>query len=200
MLLWSSAIDGQNPKAYEVISPATYETVLDIAFACDKPRQDYDLVLRFEPSNAPESQIYIKRTPTKTEVIEYTSLSGNIYLKLSNIVRDGGKEDAAELAKQIQVKKRALDVPAAQASKWLDRLPDVTASTMKLLERRRAGELKGVGTITIDGTRYSFSYKQVESSGGAEMWDDEISDSKVTGQFALVRWMNSVRLDVAKLK
>lgn len=102
------------PRAYKVISPATYEKVLDLVFQCDEANRGFDFVLRFEPSNAPESQIYIRQTVTKTKVLEYTSLSGNIYGKLDKILRYGVKEDAVEMAKQIQVKKRILDVPEAK--------------------------------------------------------------------------------------
>ncbi len=200
MLFCSNAVKGQMPNAQGMIRPTAYEAVLDRVFEYDKAKRDYDFVLRFEPSNAPESQICIKRTPTKTQVLEYTSLSGNIYLKLNDLMRSGGNEDVDEMAKQIQVRRRVLEVPAAQASKWLNSLPDANAATMKALKRRRDGELKGVGRIAIDGTKYSFSYNQLAVSGGAELWDYEVSDREVTGEFELVRWMNSVRRDVKELK
>lgn len=190
----------ESPRNYKVISPATYEKVLDIVFRHDDAKRQYDFVLRFEPSNAPESEISIERKPTKTEVIEYTSLSGNIYGQLDKILRNGGKEEAAEMAKQIRVRKRILEVPAVQANQWWSRLPDAIAATIKLLEKRRAEELRGVGTITIDGTNYSFSYNQVGGNVSTEMWDHEISGREVTGEVELVRWMNSLRLDVEKLK
>jgi len=62
--------------------------VLDIIFQRDEGNRDYDIVLRFEPSNAPESQLYIKRTATKTQVLEYTSVNGNVYGKIDNILRN----------------------------------------------------------------------------------------------------------------
>jgi hypothetical protein len=194
--LWTQ----EPPKTYKVIHAATYEKVLDLVFQRGEANRDHDFVLRFEPTNAPESQISIKRTETKTQVVEFTSLSGNIYRKLDNILRNGGKEDAVEMAKQIQVNKRTLNVPAALANQWWTRLPDAMAATIKLLEQRRAEAARGVGTITIDGTYYSFSYDQVGSSVFVRVMDYEVSSREVTGETELVRWMNGLRCDIEKLK
>jgi hypothetical protein len=42
---------------------------------------------------------------TKTQVVEYTSFSCNISMKVDKIVQNEGKEDAIEMARQIQVNK-----------------------------------------------------------------------------------------------
>jgi len=200
LLLPGALCAQEQPKSYEVIRPAMYEKVLDLVFQSDEANRGYDFVLRFEPSNAPESQISVKTTNTKTQVLEYTSLSGNIYGRLNNILRNGGKEDIVEMARQIRVRKRVLDVAAHQANQWWSRLSDSMAATLKLLEQRRAEELKGVGTLTLDGTHYSFSYAQATGDVIVRVWDEEISPREVTGQIQLVRWMNRVRRDVEKLK
>jgi hypothetical protein len=174
--------------------------VLDIIFQRDEGNRDYDIVLRFEPSNAPESQLYIKRTATKTQVLEYTSVNGNVYGKIDNILRNGGKEDAGEMAKQCQVRKRTLEVPTPRANEWWSSLPDAMAATVKLLQHRGAEAARGVGTIPIDGTDYRFWYDQVGSNIYARLMDQEISSREVTGEVELVRWMNNVRCDVEKLK
>src|SRR5947207_1771856 len=83
-------------KSYKVVSPETYNHVLDMLF----PRDDsaiFSIVLRFKPSFQPESQIVIKRGLKNAEIIEYTSLSGNIYSKLNDVMARGGKEDAVEM-------------------------------------------------------------------------------------------------------
>ena len=190
----------EQPKTYHVVRPEVYEKVLDLVFESDEAQRGYDFVLRFEPSNAPELQISVKTTNGKIQALEYTSLSGSIYGRLNAISRNGGKEDIVELAKQIQVRKRILDVPASQAAQWWGRLPDSMAATLKLLEHRRADGLKGFGTVTLDGTHYGFSYVQPAGDVVVRVWDEEISPREVTGQIELVRWMNRVRRDIENLK
>jgi len=191
----------QDPlKSYKVISRKTYERVLDTVFQRDEANRDYDFVLRFEPSIAPESQIVIKRAAGKTQIIEYTSLSGNIYRKLDNIMANGGKEDIAEMAKLVQVRKRLVEVRDAQVNQWRGSLPGMMAASMKLLEQRSAEAARGIGTITIDGTFYTLWYDQVGSHLSIGVWDHEVSNREITGELELVQWMNVVRRDVEKLK
>ena len=191
----------QDPlKSYKVISRETYERVLDTVFQRDEANRDYDFVLRFEPSTAPESQIVIKRAAGKTQVVEYTSLSGNIYRKLDNMKANGGKEDSVEMAKLVQVRKRLLEAPEAQVNQWRSSLPGMMAASMKLLEQRSAEAASGIGTITIDGTFYSLWYDQVGTHMSIGVWDHEVSNREITGELEVVRWMNAVRRDVEKLK
>ena len=83
-------------KSNKVISQETYNQVLDILFNRDESAKNYLLVLRFGPSFHPESQIVIRGGGDKVEVLEYTSMSGNIYSKLNEIISHGGKEDAVQ--------------------------------------------------------------------------------------------------------
>lgn len=194
--LWTQDL----PQAYKVMDSVTFDKLLDLVFQGDEANRHYDFSLRFKPSNAPELQIYIKQTGTKTQVVEYTSRSGNIFMKLDKILENGGKEDVVEMARQIQVNKRILDVPLAQANQWWMGLPDAIAATIKLLEQRRAEAAKGVGVIVLDGTHYSFTYQQGISDIIVDIIDNEISCREVTGEAELVQWMNRVRCDVEKLK
>src|SRR5437899_1058343 len=61
-------------KSYKLVSHETHERVLDIVFQRDEANRDYDFVLRFEPSFAPESQITVKKAVGKIEVVTYRSL------------------------------------------------------------------------------------------------------------------------------
>src|ERR1700692_4556408 len=69
-------------KSYKLISHETHDRVLEILFPRDDLKGIYWFVLRFKPSFEPESQIVIKRGVNKAEVLEYTSLSGNMYSEL----------------------------------------------------------------------------------------------------------------------
>lgn len=186
------------PKTYKVVSHETHERVMDIVFERDEARPDYDFVLRFEPSFSPESQIIIRKGIGKIEVVEYRSLSGNIYQKLNGVMARGGKEDPIEMAKSIQIERRVIAVPIGQIRQWRASLADSISASMKVWEQRSAEVEKGVGTITLDGSFYRLWYDQVGSHISIKVLDDEVSDREVTGELALVRWMNSVRLDTTK--
>src|SRR6266705_5545713 len=162
-------------NSYEVISHKTHERVLDIVFEQDRVKWDYDLVLRFEPTFAPESQIVIKRRVDKTEVVEYTSVSGNIYRKLNSWKANGRMEDAVEMAKLIQVMKRLIEIPNDEID-WRRGLVESIGPSMKVLEERRLQYEKGVGAIALDGTFYSLWYNQVGSHLSFTLLDHEISD------------------------
>ncbi len=190
----------ERPRTYREISPATYDKVLDLLFQREETDRHYDFVLRFEPSNAPESQLFIKQSAKKTQVVEFTSLSGNIYAKLDSILQKGGQEDAVEMAKQLRVRRRILEVPAAEANQWWSGLPAAMGATVALLQNRGAKAAAGVGTITLDGTYYSFWYDQVGSKVFVRLSDHEVSSQEVTGTIELVRWMNRLRCDIEKMK
>lgn len=189
-------------KTYKVVSSETYERVLDIVFSRNEPTQNYDFVLRFKPSFAPESQILVK-TPIifkgavdKVEVVTYTSLSGNIYGVLNSTMAHGGKEDPVEMAKLIQVQKRVIEVPIARVRQWRRNLAAAFGASMKRLELRAAESERGIGTITIDGTFYDLRYDQVGSHISFSVLDHEVSNREVTGGLEIVRWMNTLRRDV----
>ena len=184
----------------KVISRETYARVVDMVFPRDGEGHGHDFILRFEPSFAPESQIVVRNAVNKIEVLEYTSLSGNIYKKLNSVVAHGGEEDAVAMAKLIQVRKRLVEVPITQALQWRDGFADSVGNSIKTLEQRSAEAAKGVGTVTIDGTFYSLWYDPEGSHISISVWDHEISDREITGELRLVRWMNAVRRDVEKLK
>jgi hypothetical protein len=190
----------ESPGSYKVVSQDTYRRVLDIVFPRDDVNRDYDFVLRFEPSFAPESQIVVRRMAGRFEVTEYTSLSGNIYRQLNRVVAHGGKEEPGEMAKLIQVRKRLIEVSDNRVKQWRGSLANSIGASMKVLEQRAVEAERGVGTITLDGTFYRLWYDQVGSQISFYLLDHEISNREVTGNLELARWMNALRLNVQKLK
>ena len=185
-------------KSYKLVSHETHERVLDIVFERDEANREYDFVLRFEPSSAPESQIIVKKAIGTFEVTEYRSSSGNIYSKLNSLMAQGSKEDAVEMAKLVQVEKSVIEVPTEQVRQWRRSLANAIGGSMKTLEQRAVEAERGVGTITLDGTFYCLVYDQIGDHFSIRLLDHEVSNQEVTGQLELVRWMNAVRLDVAK--
>jgi len=191
----SSPEPGAKRASHVVISQETYRRVLDIVFP---PTESYKYILRFEPSFAPESQIIINTQGAKTEVVELTSLSGNIYAKLDRLKADGASEDAIAMARLIQVRKRTIEVPPHVASRWFSTFSDSQVASLKLLEERQEEEARGTGTMVIDGTLYSI-WNHTSRDAFFREWDYEINDQEVSGEFQLVKWMNSVRRDISGL-
>lgn len=185
-------------KSYKVVSQETYRGVLDLLFPRNEENGDYDFVLRFEPNVEPESQLVIKRAAERVKIIKYTSSSGNIYRKLNDVLAHGGKEDIAEMARLVQIKKTTIEVPSAQLRRWHESLIGSIDQTMKTFEQRRIEEEKGEGIITLDGAIYELWYNQIGIQCSFRILDHDLSDREVTGQFEVVRWMNSVRLDVIR--
>lgn len=196
-----SSLQDSEPKSNKVISQETYNRVLDIVFPRDEPAGNYYLVLRFRPSFHPQSQVVIKRGVDKVEVIEYTSLSGNIYSKLDELVSHGGKEDAVEMAKLIKVRRRSLQVPNAQVKQWHATFLESLGESLKTF-RKRSEEFDKAGTIgvVLDGTFYDLWYSQGVSEMSFSFYDEEVSDQQPNGVLKTVQWMNVVRRDVEKLK
>ncbi len=201
----SSSQQESIPKSYSVVSRETYNRVLEILF----PRNDlnpsdtvFELVLRFRPSFQPTSQIVIRRRVDKVEVVEYTSLDGNIYGKLNEILARGGKEDAVEMAKAVKVKRRESSVPYAQVKRWYASFFDSLPSTTKTL--REVGEefdkTGGSESFILDGSTYDLWYEQRLNKMSFSLYDVEVNNPGSDGEFKLVQWMNAVRREVGRLK
>jgi hypothetical protein len=174
---------------------------LAILFPRDEPAKNYLLVLRFEPSFHPESQIVIKGGGNKVEVLEYTSLSGNIYSRLKEVLSHGGKEDAVEMAKLIKVRRRSIGMSDSKVKQWhagfLHSFDELSKSFHDQTEQL---DKEGSITVVLDGTLYEFWYSQGVSKTSFSVWDEEVSDRQPNGVLKVVRWMNGVRHDVEKLK
>jgi hypothetical protein len=196
-----SSLQESGPKSNKLVSDETYKRVLDIVFPRNEPAGDYYLVLRFRPSFHPTSQVVIKRGLDKVEVIEYTSLSGNIYMKLNEFMSHGGKEDAVEMAKLIKVRRRSLQVPNAQVKQWHTSFLESLGESLKTF-RKRSEQFDKAGTVDVvlDGTFYDMWYSQDISDMSFSFYDEEVSDRQPNGVLKAVRWMNFVRQEVEKLK
>lgn len=185
----------------KVISQETYNQVLDIVFPRNGPRGDYGVVLRFKPSSGAESQIVINRGLEKTEVVEYVSASGNIYSKLNALKLKNGNENVEELARSIEVRKRSISASPGQVKQWhADFVESLRESLLAFQKRSEAFAKTGSISVALDGTFYDVWYGQGINEMSLSLYDEEVSDQKVTGELKTVQWMNAVRLELAKLK
>lgn len=192
-------------KARPAVSRETYDQVLDIVFprtTSDPSQTVFAFVLRFRPSFKPESQIVIRRGVEKIEVFEYTPTNGHIYAKLNEILTRTGKEDAVEMAKSIRVRRREMSSSSAHIQRWYAALFDSLAETTKLLKERgeEFDKTKGSETVMLDGTLYELWYENRINQMSFALQDVEIDAPGSDGEFKLVRWMNTIRREVAKMK
>src|SRR5436190_13312348 len=88
----------QRPGArVPVVSVDTYEKVLDLVFPRSAVAAEglvRSFAIRYEPTWKAESQIIITQRKESIEVVEYVSVDGSIYLKLEDILRRTGQENA----------------------------------------------------------------------------------------------------------
>jgi len=200
----SNAQPNQAQRTNPVVSWEVYYAVLDAVFPRNDPDTStttFELVLRFEPSFHATSQIVIRNRGDKTEVIEYTSPDGNIFDKLNEALGHGTKEEAATLAKSIQVKRREIAMPEAEIKGWYKDFFDSLTATGKTLQQRGEESLKTRSvTLVLDGTTYNLWYKQGLNKTSLSLYDVEVDTSGSDGELKLVQWMNHIRREVAKTK
>ena len=199
----SSSSQDTVPKSYPVISRETYNRVLEILFPRDDPDSSktvFELVLRFRPSFQPTSQIVIRKRVDKVEIVEYTSLEGNIYRKLNEALASGSKEDAVELAKLIRVQRKEIRIPHDQIQQWYADFLDSLSETTTLKERgEEFDKTEGSETILLDGTIYDLWYQQRLNKMKFSLYDVEVDTPGSDGEFKLVKWMNALRREVGRL-
>ena len=178
-----------------------YSKILDKLFprdVLDEAGRTFMLVLRYKPSFNAESQIVIAGREGRVNVVELTSLDGNIYYKLTEVMQQTGQESSVELAKYIRIKKRELKIPLQRLDFWRRKLLESLSKALnpKVLESilPSATEL----TVTEDGTGY-------------ELWDSSISGEvyfspsgieegrrDFSGKRSLIKLMERIKQEVSK--
>ena len=200
-----SSAQQSTSKSHRVVSRETYSRVLDILFPREDPNPSetiFQFILRFRPSFQLTSQIVIRRRLDKVQVVEYSSMDGNVYSKLNEALARGSKEDAVELAKLIRVQRKEISVPHAEIKRWYTSFFDSLNSTTTTLQQRgeEFDKKGGSESILLDGTIYDLWYEQRLTSLSFNLYGVEIDSPGGDGDFKLVQWMNSIRRDVQKRK
>jgi len=173
-----------------VASEETYDKVLDLVFPRDilqEQKLRYVFVLRYEPTFHTESQLVIAEGWDKTEVIEYKSLDGSIEMKLDEIVRRTGKEDAEQMAKQIRIQKRHIKISRAEIRLLQERFFE----SLRLSEKKLIAPMPDRVMVTQDGTGYRLWYSGItdihsDLSGSGIKVPTRLDESP------LIDWMKSV--------
>jgi hypothetical protein len=190
----------QIPSSSKVISRDAYESVLDLIFPKDISEPDktyFSIIIRIKPSFDIERQIIIRKTVGKYSVLLYEAVDGNIYRKLNHIINDRQITNPEELAKFLKVSKRTVSLPHKQVENWHAAfLNALSRSLDKLQYDLEELEKQGTVTVLLDGTTYELWYEQGMNKIAFSVYDAELTKSEVTGILPLVRWMNTVRLEV----
>lgn len=192
----------QSGRSYPVVSEETYNRVLDVLFPRNAPPSSnivWSIVLRFKPSFRAESQIIIRRSADRIEIVEYTSVDGSIYRAINATLSRTGREDPVEMARAIRVNRRVVSVPSAQVRRWYAAFFDGLASTTRTLrERGQEFDRTGGESFVLDGAVYDLWYEQGLNRISFSLYDVEVDNVRSSGEFGLVRWMNAVRRDVGR--
>ena len=177
----------------------THDGVLDILFPRDEAFGifGYGFVLRFEPSFDAESQITLVNESGELRLIEYKSLSGNIYYKLADILSETEIRDVDTLAKKIRVSRRVVAISPALAKKWRAEFYQKLAQTGEF-ESRSVDEENPKNPQVDDGTAYLLWYRGVGEihfnyQGGSENRPPRSTESPI------ISWMKQVKQAVDKL-
>jgi hypothetical protein len=190
---------------YKVISNKTYDDVLDVVFPREienKRETVWQLVLRFMPNSEPESQIVIRKTIVGYELIELKSSNGVIFSTLNQWITKNGKEDVLEMAKVIKVEQREVKTNSKVITGWynifFESIP-LTAQSLKFSSQEFERTNGSIG-LRLHGTYYEVWFLYKGNKINFVIYDQEVNDNKITGEYALVKWMNKVRLQIKKKK
>lgn len=198
----SGSIGGLVPSRW--VSDRVYSDVLDSVFPRsveNKKNTLWQMVLRFEPSFGSESQIVIRRTFDGFEVNRYRSANGVIFNKLNVWFTKNGREDVPEMSRLVQVERRKIRCRQSDLEDWLNGFfRSIPVATRSLKSNITESGRTGTWSVPVHGGYYQvwFSYKGNEMNFVAN--DENISDINVTGTSPIVRWMNSVRIQIEKSK
>lgn len=203
-----SLIVGQNtdkPNSEQVIvkvvSDRTYNDVLDIVFPREikqKKETVWQFVLRFKPNSAPESQITIRKTITGYEVLNFSVSNGIIFSKINQIFTTTNKEDISEMVNAIQVEKTKVEIAPKEINLWYDLyFKSIPLSSQALkFSSQEFDRTNGSWSVRLHGTYYELWFLYKGNQICFIIYDEEIDQNKITGENALVKWMNKVRLKI----
>jgi len=190
-------------KRFVVISKNTYQDLLNAAFPTGEwdPRLLYRITILIQPSSAPESKIVINRKSDTTQVLEYMAMNGNIYAQANAYKKRHGLEDFQKMLSMIRVQKRSLEMPSSETDVWHKQLFEQFEQA--LLDVKRTTEksmIQHTADVVIDGTTYDVMYEAGTNAVSFSVYDAEIHSTEVTGEMGFVRWINRLRLAIAKRK
>ncbi len=110
-------------KVIPQVSLDTYPRILDLVFAPAKRAGSqglvvFSLALRVAPAFRPESQVTMTLFLDRTTKVEFVRADQNIFYASNALLAATGESSADLLAKQVAVKRYALNVPSSRLLEW----------------------------------------------------------------------------------
>lgn len=174
------------------LNDSDYREVLDRLFPRTAMNDESELVLvvRYEPSFAPESQITIVKEKGKWRLFRQQSESGNIYYRLGNILEETGRDEVDWLVTQVKVKSQEIDLPQRE-------IEELQRQLVNSLSRQLSVEVtpvkirKGPITLHLDETRYRIWYRG-EMKVEFAIWGSDTDKRTRQSEPAIIRWAKNL--------
>ena len=186
------------PVLYQSETSTLHDQVLDILFPRDVLEEgniEYVFVLRFLPSFAPESQTIIIERTSGIEVVQYASLSGNLFRRIGEMLEQTGRHDAREIANQLKVEKRLIKLSPIQVKQWRRGFYRSLLEWARI-EKKDLPSNEGATFVLLDGTTYNLWYRSGTGTVFYDLAGPEVGKSVRHKNSPLTQWMNEVRLRV----
>jgi hypothetical protein len=180
-----------------------YRRILDELFprnVMDKPGPEFVMVLRYLPSFEAESQIVIAGRKNEINVIELTSLDGNIFYRLTDVMQRTGEKSSVELAKYIRVKRRELKISVRRLNLWRRNLIESVSKSLRVKVLESTLPTARAMNVMDDGTSYEFWDHSL--SGDTYFTPSGIEETGLdfSGKRLFVRWMERIKREVVRSK
>ena len=185
------------PQPRTLLSVEGYEHLLNILFPADhavKPGLDYTLVLRFEPTRHPESQVVMHRWHDgKIDAEVDQVLETDAWRTAYQLGADAQTSTLDSVARNILVKHMNFGITDQQVQQWHSELFPLMGQDFSRA-RAEAKKINKSGTweAMVNGTRYELWLIAGDEQIHLVSWDHEVDDLP-NGSNGLIRWMNLVR-------
>jgi hypothetical protein len=187
-----AAVANQNAPSTEA-----YERTLDLLFPgtpADLPDAHVEFALRFEPSNAAESEVVILSTRGAFHAIQYTVTKGNVWATLIEQRDRNGKIDESSAAKAIEVHRKHVRI-TLQHHKEL--LSEFFGSLYETAVQMRDANQDNDATVVLDGATYRLTYSGYPADISL-VFQDVNPNSAQKSRFKIINWMNQIHEEVSK--
>jgi hypothetical protein len=187
----------QRPVSADVVqqySEAQAMTVLNLAFATERVRNTaLSLVLRFQPSSQPPSQLAIRYLRDSSVLVESLVASQTPVWALLQQHATTSQPDLQTAVTLMAVKRRTTELSIKDARKWLDAFWRAYADSASPLEKTQLDYV-----VQMDGTLYTIEYVDTRYRisfvlPGPELRYENSSD------LPLIEWAVAVRKDIEAL-
>lgn len=199
LLFTAVSVCSQNADrhVHRVVDRGVYESLLANSFSVPSwdPNMLFRMIVLVKPSFAPEAQVLITRWQDSTATEEFATADSNIYRKLNLSSNANDRQELQRVMSNVHIIRRKVSVPPQEADRWTSLLFDASEHDLSELNRQLQQEAKEqTAQIVMDGSTYTVTYEQGSDNFTFTLYDEEINGANVTGRFAVVRLLNTIRL------